>query len=163
MIQPTKIHLAISNCTGTAQSSPHLWAIDVVHYQVSQNPPHRFPSIEKQSSRETSSDERRVEKLTCSEEIMVTATKISRPYTVRDLKNNAYRKTYLHRQLRLYAYHPPLLVYDRKVIEEKSERGERTDFKRVRKSVLWKSRILMKSNYTSAQHTPSTRTGARAM
>lgn len=27
---------------------------------------------------------------------MVTATNISRPYTVRDLKKSAYRKTYLH-------------------------------------------------------------------
>jgi hypothetical protein len=31
MIHPTKIHLAISNRTGTAQSSPHFLAIVVVH------------------------------------------------------------------------------------------------------------------------------------
>jgi hypothetical protein len=32
MIHPTKIHLAISNRTGTAQSSPHFLAIVVVHF-----------------------------------------------------------------------------------------------------------------------------------
>ena len=34
MIHPTKIHLAISNRTGTAQSSPHFLAIVVVHYSL---------------------------------------------------------------------------------------------------------------------------------
>jgi hypothetical protein len=34
MIHPTKIHLAISNRTGTAQSSPHFLAIVVVHWAL---------------------------------------------------------------------------------------------------------------------------------
>lgn len=78
MMQPTKIHLAMSNRTGTAQSSPQCWAIVVVHYKlITLASTRSLMSVYIASKRGRTRTEGRGR--TWSEEIMVTAMKISSP------------------------------------------------------------------------------------
>lgn len=85
MIHPTKIHLAISNRTGTAQSSPHFLAIVVVHCLLAIRKIVAFDCKMRERERgargkqEDQNEEGRNGGRTCSDEIMVTATKISNP------------------------------------------------------------------------------------
>jgi hypothetical protein len=81
MIHPTKIHLAISNRTGTAQSSPHFLAIVVVHWVLAMcvNSSDRRRVREEQNEEKEDKKGKEEERRTCSDEIMVTATKISNP------------------------------------------------------------------------------------
>lgn len=77
MIQPTKIHFAILNCTSTTQSSPHFEAMAFVHCRSS-----------------VLFAVRRYER-TWSVEIMVIAVKMSRPYTANPLRRKTYLRIYL--------------------------------------------------------------------
>lgn len=77
---------------------------------------------------------------------MVTAIKMSRPYTAIDLKKSAYRQTYLSVELDL-------------TCECEWTMNGKAHFIRVKKSVLRNSLTLIKSNYMlSISYKPARRT-----
>jgi hypothetical protein len=88
--------------------------------------------------------------LTLFEEIMVTAVKMSRPYTAIDLMRRIYRQMYLGEHQHL-ASHQSQDTRGGQVGGQGEGSLRRMDvasthLRRVRKSVLWNSRTLTKSN-----------------
>ena len=122
MIQPTKTHLAIGNDIVTAQLSPHLFCTVLYHYS-------HF------STAQNGTQEKRWAEqiLTWLDDIMVTAVKMSRPYTATFLSTRMYFQMYLRESQSL--------------LRHNGGGGRTTYLRRVRKSDRWNSGTLIKSNW----------------